>query len=1171
MVAAGLFLSVAQLLAANTKTTVSQVTTSVDVTADVDYVVTSKTPFGDEGVVNLVNTDHAVLILQGVKPSAAVALLPHVRINGEQARNNTNCQVKMYNRGCIIMPYASALKPLTVYSEQNFQGTAVSDFGLEHNGGFMNTLSAAKLNNQIRSFKLKRGYMVTFATRAGGRGYSRCYIAANADLEVATMPLALDQTISSYRIFRWYDFSKAGLANDTRKAATDATNVQGCYSFGLGEDRGMDCECIPHHIYEDWPSAAACGQVTYSPHLKTNNEPGNSADDHPQTVDQILANWENLMATGMRLCSPSSHDGSLNHLRAFLDSIDARGWRCDILDMHCYWTEGSFNNLQGWYNSYGRPIWISEWVWGASWNNNGAFASGVTEAQNATAVQSIVNKLNSWNYVERYFYWNSERDPSRIYKDGNLTQAGTWYAQQNPGLGFQGTNHAPKLPAQKAASRFTVAYDKGTQSASLSWYDQNGEWNKDMQVQRSTDGGQTWETIASPAQQEVPATYTYTDPASRDGYRYRIYLKSLLSQDLYSSVQTCVIEDVTSGDAITVGDKRMYVGGNIITNGDFDLGFTGWTNGLGLPISYPNFQVIPVGGPDGGANLLSWSNLGDATAGGLKSEFDVLPNTRYLFVVSIRNLGGIYQSVTLSDGTPELAFQTTKTGDWQLQMGNFDTGSHQKVTVSFRWLGNGQVDKIMLCRLFDDPEQAFQDALAYEQQRMQAAIDYYQDAFPAICAEWKQQADGLTGPAESLVGSLQRCYAEYMDRLAKAPAQAREAAQAEALAALGLPGLDGFTATSLVENPSFTTNSTGWTGKAGTFQGGDQRRNTVCGLTCWNAWWNNVDATSTETMAIKQEVKNLPEGFYYLQCKALTEHYCLSDQHAFITTTDGQTVASPALTYDRFEYPTLGLTEEPWETLRTTPVYVTDGGSLTIGFQGSKQGAIDGAYKSLSGNPDKREGWWCATAFQLYQMPVFRRPAAASPWGTVCLPYDYAPGVGVQLFEVAGLLTEDGQDYICLQPIDHQEAGYSCVYYTTQPYADFIESGEAVKLARSGSNGLFGTFTSSMLFSFLPGSVGTIVFVDGEWKELTEADFVNGMYTLPAREAYLPGRDQLTKLTSWQGVKMSFGHIADAVSSAALPSTPAPAVYDLQGRPASSATRGLRIEKQGTAVRKVLR
>ena len=143
----------------NTSKSVEQVTGLVTLTDDVDYCVTGATPFTDDGIVNIENTEHAVLILLDVKPSKAKSLLAkHVLISGEKAVNGQNCQLKMYNRGCIIMPYSRDLKPLTVYSEPNFQGEACSDFGLESTNGFMNTLSDKQLNNRIRSFKLKRGH-----------------------------------------------------------------------------------------------------------------------------------------------------------------------------------------------------------------------------------------------------------------------------------------------------------------------------------------------------------------------------------------------------------------------------------------------------------------------------------------------------------------------------------------------------------------------------------------------------------------------------------------------------------------------------------------------------------------------------------------------------------------------------------------------------------------------------------------------------------------------------------------------------------------------------------------------------------------------------------------------------------------------------------------------------
>jgi hypothetical protein len=178
---AAAFIALGLTAFANTSKTVSQVTTTVSLSDAVDYHITSSSPFTSTGSIDITNTDHAVVILDNVKPSAALNLLQYIKINGASATNNTTCQVKIYNQGSIIMPYSSDVKPLTVYSEKNFGGTAVNDFGTENTSGFMNTLTDAKLNNKIRSFKLKRGYMVTFSTRKGGYGYSRCFVADTED------------------------------------------------------------------------------------------------------------------------------------------------------------------------------------------------------------------------------------------------------------------------------------------------------------------------------------------------------------------------------------------------------------------------------------------------------------------------------------------------------------------------------------------------------------------------------------------------------------------------------------------------------------------------------------------------------------------------------------------------------------------------------------------------------------------------------------------------------------------------------------------------------------------------------------------------------------------------------------------------------------------------------
>ena len=473
----------------NSVITIPQVTESVTLTDDVDYVITDATPFTTTGSVNIQNTDHAVVIIKSIKPSKVISswLKTHVFINGEQAADGTNCQVKMYASGAIILPYAKNIKPLTVYSEQNYGGESCNDFGLENSDGYMNTLTDAKLNNKIRSFKLKRGYMVTFSTRKEGRGYSRCFIADKEDLEISTLPAILDKTISSYRVFVWQNAKKAGLASDTRKEANAAVNSSWCYTWGVGENMLPDFECVPNHIKEDWPTSRECGRVTYSCHMKTNNEPGNSADDTPQDVATVLANWENLMRTGMRLCSESSHDGSMGHLKAFIDSIDARGWRCDLLDLHCYWPTDKFNNLN-WYSSYygnGRPIWISEWVWGASWSNNGAFAVSNRDdykgnwQNNYNGTKPILEVLNANSKVERYAFWNSEANCSKIYLDGQLSTLGEYYATMGDDLGYNPANeYIPKNPPMKAPTELKAFYDKNTHQVTLRWHEMNGEYNQ---------------------------------------------------------------------------------------------------------------------------------------------------------------------------------------------------------------------------------------------------------------------------------------------------------------------------------------------------------------------------------------------------------------------------------------------------------------------------------------------------------------------------------------------------------------------------------------------------------------------------------------------------------------------------------------------------------------------
>ena len=563
--------------AANTITKVPQVSTEVTLTDNVDYVITNATPFAGEGKVNIVNTDHAVLIIQSIRPSLVIKnhLQGRVFINGEQAVNGENCQVKMYAHGAIVMPYAKDIKPLTVYSEPNFEGTAVNEFGLEHSGGFMNSLSDAKLNNQIRSFKLKRGYMVTFAVGKSGWGYSRCFIADKEDLEFAELPAHLDGRISSYRVFQWYDAEKKGLASDTRAGANDLLATSWCYDWAAGHTLLPDHECVPHQIYVAWPSASACGSATYACHMKTNNEPGNSADDTPQSVEVILNQWQDLMRTGLRLCSESSHDGSWNHLKEFIAAVDARGWRCDILDLHCYWASG-FDRMQSYYNDYGkRPIWISEFVWGASWNNNGIFAtdrsfSTANQQKNLDAMKGIFNTLNNSPYVERYAYWNSEADCSKLLRGEELSLTGKYFQTMQSGMAYR--KEYEKIPnvVYTAPSELTGSWSNQAAGAfKLTWNDTNGDMLNEIRIQRKVEEG-NFETVAVMAPKDLSGKtlkYNYTDTITAAGvFEYRVVNVTADNKERSSGVIKAARSSLNGVTGLQYGEIIMVDGEEVKMN-----------------------------------------------------------------------------------------------------------------------------------------------------------------------------------------------------------------------------------------------------------------------------------------------------------------------------------------------------------------------------------------------------------------------------------------------------------------------------------------------------------------------------------------------------------------------------------------------------------------------------
>ncbi len=1149
------------LWAANTKTTVSQVTESVTIAGEEDYIINGETPFADGALVDITNLQHGVLIVERVKPSKLLPTLlrRHVRINGAVAQNNVNCQVRPYGtRGSMILPYTlTSIKPLTVYSEPDFQGDSCDAFGLENEGGYMVTLTDQKLNNRIRSFRLKRGYMVTFATQKSGYGYQRCFIANDADYEMASLPQILDSKITSYRVFKWNTLGKKGLASSTNATACDTLNIFSCYDWNEGHDMSPDVECVANHLYEDYPSSAACGKATWTCHLKTNNEPRNSSDDKPQSLATILNNWQNLMRTGLRLCSPSSWDGSdytdgSGFIKTFLDSIDARGWRCDLVDLHCYWLIDNFNNLGTMQSKYKRPLWISEWIWGASWNSNGAFESGKTDGDIAWGVEQIYNKLNSYGYVERYFYWNSE-SKGKLYNNGSLTQAGKKYAAMLSGMGYNKKyEKVPNTPPMRGGYRDFRVNVSTTNTAQITFHEYDGEYNQLIEVlrQRPSEAWQAWQTVKP---EDAEADYLLTDTAYIEGTRYRLHIKSYSGRDYYSS------EDMTPGEAVETTSGLRYVGGNLIVNNDFQMGFDGWTSGTGEPLGQPWFEVMPKSLTDGNF-LQAFANHGKDDAGSIKTVVGVEANTDYIIRVNMCNAGNYIKVDLRQKGAASDENKATLASNsyWSTKQAVFNSGENNEAVLAFRWLGaTGQISDIELRQLFATEAEAIADGEKRNLLRDSVMKPY-------IAVQEQVVTDSLLKVAKAIVSMNFDGREELQAAINSCDQQALRTA------------LDNFLvmneSVQQPQSPSLESTD-GWQTKAGTFTGGDQRTATQEGKSCWNAWWSGIAASegTNSTMTIQQPLSGLPEGFYELECKAATQHYCLSDQHGFASVTyqSPQTIsANAALNVSQAETPLLERdyldvpnTISAWQTLTTLPVYVSGpNDTLTIGFTSSKKGAIDNAWRrygnseSSSNTGDLREGWWCATDFRLLYHPIHRHAVTPQQWGVICLPYAYAIPDGVKLYSIAGI-TSDYQ-HLCLDEVTQTEPGIPYIYWSEQQEVVFFYTGEAVKAAGRGENNLRGHF---VLNTTAP--VGYYILKNGVWTRLSVREPVENY------SAMLTKVNNMTVLDEWTGTKMPIEGAADEMTLIERVTTKNPAdgsVYDLHGRKLSSKNaRGVLIHQDG--------
>jgi autotransporter-associated beta strand protein len=396
------------------------------------------------------NSPDAWLLLPGIAPSVVVSTyLGQVFVNGAAAVADSNVRVVQYGAGSVVIAQAPAFQPLQAFSGAHFTGTA-SNFSqyVYYTGTGLGPLDA-----NISSFRLKRGYMAVFAQNTSGNGISKCYIAADGDLDISLLPATLDNKVRFIYVTPWRWSTKKGIAGNIESGL----NLGWKYNWNIDQNSTRDLEYVPIRAQRWWPGLGQNWQTLGANTVLGYNEPDSTSQANIAVGDAIWS-WPDLLGTGLRVGSPAPTDGGRSSwLYPFITQADAAGLRVDFVAVHYYWcfTPGDpngaatqmYNFLKATYDQVKRPLWITEWNNGANWTGCG----DPTAAQQQAAIAAIITMLDNTPFVERYAIYNWVEDVRRVkWDDGSLTAAGVSYRDKASALAYQQTlpDHETRSVAQ---------------------------------------------------------------------------------------------------------------------------------------------------------------------------------------------------------------------------------------------------------------------------------------------------------------------------------------------------------------------------------------------------------------------------------------------------------------------------------------------------------------------------------------------------------------------------------------------------------------------------------------------------------------------------------------------------------------------------------------------------
>lgn len=487
---------------------------AVTVDSDIDLHLMGETPFTANGSVDLA-AEGAWLIFDKVQPVDVVKkYLKYIKVNGAKAKYNSNVRTAIYLEGTAIIPTAKNESAFIGYTDTQLTGDKV-ELSCKNN----KTLDS--YNNTIRSFTLKRGYMAVVASGENQTGYTRVFVADHSDLDMTTLPDALDQRISSVYVRKWNYTSKKGWcstkSDDAIKSHLDDLDATWFYTWSADRASTSNYEYVPIRQHKYWPSVSDISKVDAT-HVLGINEPEHSEQHNNCSCGGTVDAWTATTLTpemaplGMRVGSPAPTD--LSWLTTYAGHVDDMAYRCDYVVLHAYWGPNEANGTTAWYNKLkdvydktGRPIWITEWAYGASWTTE-TWPTNYSDQleKNRAAIFDIVNMLESCPFVERYSYYQWDTSSRRfINDDGWMTPAGHIY--KNTRSTFAYNANYQKVPNwwRPSAKKCTLQYEASGNDLTFSVGNTNGDCTATIVLEAYNDASGEW-----------TAVYTYADRANLD-------------------------------------------------------------------------------------------------------------------------------------------------------------------------------------------------------------------------------------------------------------------------------------------------------------------------------------------------------------------------------------------------------------------------------------------------------------------------------------------------------------------------------------------------------------------------------------------------------------------------------------------------------------------------------